>query len=135
MAYRVFVSHDWSDRWVARQMARCISDAGAQPFVDIFDIEKGDRFEERIREELAECQELVALLTPWSVDRNWVWTEMASAWIMRKRLVPVLYGITLHEIGQLHGGLAHLSASNVCGIDEFDDYIRELRERTKTARA
>ena len=134
MTYRVFISHGWHDRWVARQMARCVSDVGAEHFIDIFDIRKGDRIEERIRDELPKCDEVVALLTPWSVDRNWLWTEMGSSWIMRKRVVGVLYGVTLPEIDRDRGGAALLSATSVCTIDEFDDYIRELGERVKATR-
>jgi hypothetical protein len=80
MTYRVFVSHGWSDRWVAAQMARSIKDIGGEPFVDIFDIKKGDRFEHKIQAELPKCDELIVLLTPWSVRRNWVWTEVGAAW-------------------------------------------------------
>jgi len=53
-------------------MARLISDVGATPFIDVFDIKKGDRIEAKIRQGLDQANELVALLTPWSVDRNWV---------------------------------------------------------------
>ncbi len=60
MSYRVFISHGWHDRWIARQMARLVEEAGATPFIDIFDIQKGDRIEERIREELPKWDELVA---------------------------------------------------------------------------
>lgn len=82
MSYRVFISHGWHDRWVAKQLARAVrEDARAEPFIDIFDLKKGDRIEERIFEELPKCKELVALLTPWSVTRNWVWNEIGAAWI------------------------------------------------------
>lgn len=131
--YRVFVSHGWHDRWIAAQMARLISDVGARAFVDIFDVAKGDRIEDRIREELPLCQELVALITPWSVERNWVWTEIASAWILRKRFVAVLYGISLQEIADRHGGAACLSTTNIAMLDEFDDYVRELSARVTVA--
>lgn len=80
MAYRVFISHGWHDRWIARQMARLISDVDATPFIDIFDIKKGDRIEAKVQQGLEQADELVALLTPWSVDRNWVWAEIAGAW-------------------------------------------------------
>lgn len=63
--YRVFVSYGWHDRWIAKQLARCIrEDAGADAFIDIFDIKRGDRIEDRILEELPKCNELVVLLTP-----------------------------------------------------------------------
>jgi hypothetical protein len=81
MLYSVFISHGWHDRWIAKQMARLISDVGATPFIDFFDIKRGDRIEPEIQRGLAEAAELVALLTPWSVDRNWVWAEIAAAWL------------------------------------------------------
>ena len=80
--YRVFISHGWHDRWIAKQMARQIADAGATPFFDIFEIKKGDRIEAKVEEGLGSADELVALLTPWSVDRNWVWVEIAGAWAL-----------------------------------------------------
>ena len=131
MAYRVFISHGWHDRWIAKQMARHIADAGAMPFVDIFDIKKGDRIEAKVQEGLGSADELVALLTPWSVDRNWVWVEIAGAWALRKRYVGVLYGVTMSEIERDRGGLAVLAPTNCVAIDDFDDYVFELKERIK----
>ena len=109
-------------------MARLISDAGGEPFIDIFDIKKGDR----IKEGLGEAQELVALLTPWSVERNWVWAEIAAAWALRKRYVGVIYGLTIALIEKEHGGLAMLAPTNIVSIDDFDEYLRELCGRSGT---
>jgi TIR domain len=131
MAHSVFISHGWHDRWIAKQMARLIAEAGATPFIDIFDLKKGDRIEARIQEGLDHASELIALLTPWSVDRNWVWAEMAAAWALRKRYVGVLYGLTMNEIEQDRGGLAMLAPTNCLAIDEFDHYITELKERVR----
>lgn len=136
MAYRVFISHGWHDRWIARQIARCIEqDAGGEAFIDIFDISKGDRIEERVRAGLQSSQELIALITPWSVDRNWVWAEMSGAWILGKRIVAVLYGVSLREIDEKHGGAAILSPTNVAHIDEMDQYLTELKFRVDRAKA
>jgi len=130
MVYRVFISHGWHDRWIAKQIARCIrEEAGGEPFIDIFDIAKGDRIEARIRDGLSTCDELVALITPWSVERNWVWAEMSAVWALEKRFTAVLYGISLREIDEKHGGSAILQPTNVASIDETDDYLRQLRHR------
>ena len=110
-------------------MAGLIERAGAKAFIDIFDIKKGDRIEARVRQGLDQSAELVALLTPWSVDRNWVWTEMAGAWMQQKRYIGVLYGLTLGEIERDRGGLAILAPTNILALDEFDGYIEELKER------
>lgn len=134
MPYHVFISHGWHDRWIARQFARAIREvAGAVPIVDIFDIKKGDRIDDRIREILPRCDELVALLTPWSVTRNWVWNEIGAAWILDRRIVAVLYGVTLTEIDAEKGGRACLTSRHVVLLDDFDDYIAELADRVKGA--
>lgn len=130
MTYRVFVSHGWHDRWVARQIAQCIrQQAKADVFIDIFDIQSGDRIEEKVHEGLHSCDELISFLTPWSVNRNWVWTELAGAWALRKRYVGVTYGVTLDEIEKNHGGAAILRPTNVIGIDALDTYFAELATR------
>ncbi|PZR82282.1 MAG: hypothetical protein DLM68_16225 [Hyphomicrobiales bacterium] len=71
IAYSVFVSHGWHDRWVAQQIAIGIrGQTGTEVFIDIFDIKSGDRIEEKVHAGLSGCSELISLLTPWSVDRN-----------------------------------------------------------------
>lgn len=134
MAYRVFVSHGWSDRWVAKQMARCIRDVGADPFIDIFDVKKGDRIERKIQTELPDCKELVVLLTPWSARRNWVWTEVGAAWGRGMRTVGVLYGLSIADVEKEYGGMAALTPTNCLGLDEFDTYILELKNRIGATR-
>lgn len=112
-------------------MARCITDTtSADVFIDIFDIKKGDRIEETIQRELPRCDELVVLLTQWSVRRNWVWTEVGAAWGLQKRVVGIMYGLAPGDIERDYGGLAALSPTNCLGLDEFDDYLEELMGRT-----
>jgi len=66
---RVFISHGSHDTWIARQVARCIEDAGATTFLDANDIETGDKFKSLIRQEIIRSDEFVALLTPFSRTR------------------------------------------------------------------
>ena len=40
--YRVFVSHAAGDRWIAERIAEALRARGARPFLDVYDIEKGD---------------------------------------------------------------------------------------------
>jgi len=132
MGLRVFISHSWADRWVAEQFARRIrDDSGAEAFVDVFDIAKGDDFESRIFGELQKCHELVVLLTPWSVDRNWVWVELGAARALGLRIVPILYQVSLDEIDRERGGKTFLGGKNVVEINEFDQYLIELTKRVE----
>lgn len=130
MVYRIFVSHGWADRWVAAQIARRVEAAGGDVFIDVFDIKKGDDFEEQIFGALATCEELVVLLTPWSVDRNWVWVEIGAARITGKRIVTVLYHVTLDMIDDDKGGSTFLRSKNTVEINDLDAYFDEVRERT-----
>jgi hypothetical protein len=85
MPYCVFVSHGWHDRWIAKQMASNVrNETGAEVFIDIFNVHSGDRIEERVHSGLTGCTELLSLLTPWSVDRNWVWSEMAERGLLKR---------------------------------------------------
>jgi hypothetical protein len=54
---------------------------------------------------------------------------------LRKRFVGVLYGLTIAEIEKDRGGSAMLGPTNILAIDDFDDYVRELSERTETGKS
>jgi len=74
----VFVSHSGPDTWVAKQIAREISACGATPFLDEAHIEVGADFEEDILAFLEKAHELVVLLTPWALERPYVWAEIGA---------------------------------------------------------
>jgi hypothetical protein len=82
----VFLSHSSKDTWVAKQIAREISDCGAKPFLDEAEIDIGSDFEEEILANLEKADELVVLLTPWALERPYVWAELGAAW---GRRIPI----------------------------------------------
>lgn len=128
MPYRVFVSHAWADLWVAQQIERCIRDVGAETFIDVYDVAVGEIIEDRVFEALPTCREFVVLFTPWSVERNWLWTELGAARALNLRIVPVLYRTTLNEI-DAGGGAVFLRARNVVELNGFEAYLAGLARR------
>src|SRR5229473_2605470 len=94
----VFISHNGTDTWVARQIARAITECGATPFLDEAQIEVGADFEDDILAFLAKADELVVLLTPWALDRPYVWAELGAAWGRRIPIVILLHGMTAAEV-------------------------------------
>jgi hypothetical protein len=119
---------------VASQIARRIKqEAKADTFLDVFDIAKGDDFENKIFEVLPHCDELVALLTPWSINRNWVWTEIGAARVLGKRILGILYGVSMETLSSEGGGMACLSSRNVLSINDIETYLAELKKRVKEA--
>lgn len=99
--HKVFISHGKPDTWIALQLSKEIQSRGAATFLDETDIPKGANFKKIIRDEVSICDELIAIFTPWSAQRFWVWTEVGAAWGQGKLVVAILYGITIDELVKL----------------------------------
>ena len=67
---KVFVSHGSHDAWIARQMARCIAECGAEVLIDAYDLKSGDRVAETLAELIEQAAEMVVLFTPFSKNRH-----------------------------------------------------------------
>jgi hypothetical protein len=126
---KVFISHGSHDTWIAEQMARCVREQGADVFLDKNDIATGDDFKELIRSEISAADELVALFTPFSRDRSWLWTEVGAAWLAGKRLVPVFYGMTINDLEREGGGASVLAGLHHRQLNAFRGYLDELHTR------
>ena len=126
---KVFISHGSKDAWIARQMARCVGDCGAETFVDVNDIMTGDDFKAQIRREIARSDELLALFTPSSIDRSCVWVEIGAAWAPGKRMVGIIYGMHRAQFEKGGGGRAVLADLHLRDLNEFDTYLAELGRR------
>jgi hypothetical protein len=57
-----------------------LREIGAETFLDETSILKGANFKQIIHREIALSNEVIALFTPWSAKRSWVWIEMGAAW-------------------------------------------------------
>jgi hypothetical protein len=126
---RVFVSHGSHDACIARQMERCIKECGAETFLDANDIATGDDFKEVLRAEIALADELVALFTPFSRDRSWLWIEIGEAWFARKRIVAITYGMAMGDLEQDGGGRAILADVHLRDLSDFDICLQEPQKR------
>lgn len=128
--YKVFLSHGSADAWVARQMGRRIrDDCGVLTFLDLEDIASGDDFKRRVHAEIRLASELVALFTPWSARRSWVWIEIGAAWAQEKRIVAVVYGMSIPDLESIAGGKGVFEDLHIIHLNEFNLYISELKAR------
>lgn len=125
----VFISHSGQDTWVARQIAREVAALGASPFLDEASIELGADFETEILASLNQADELVVLLTPWALQRPYVWAELGVAWGRGVPIVALLLGITTAEMQAQPGLPVFLKKRNVIDLNEIDRYLAELRAR------
>jgi hypothetical protein len=130
----VFVSHASADTWVARQIAREVSVAGAQPFLDEADVDVGAEFEEDIRNFLDQADELVVLFTLWALQRPYVWAEIGAAWIRRIPIVVVLHGLSTTDFQTLPHAPVFLKKRDIILLNNIDEYFTQLTVRVGSGR-
>jgi hypothetical protein len=123
----VFISHSGKDTWVARQIAREIVACGATPFLDEAAVDAGSDFEEEILEFLEKAHEMVVLLTPWALDRPYIWAELGAAWGRRIPVVAILHGLAASEIQSMAGLPVLLKKRDMIELNEIHKYFDQLK--------
>ncbi|MEO0726777.1 MAG: TIR domain-containing protein [Bacteroidota bacterium] len=78
----IFLSHTSSDKPFVRRLKRELNKAGFKTWLDEDEIKAGDSLLEKIHDGLGKVDYLLAILTPKSVESNWVKEEIKTA---RKR--------------------------------------------------
>jgi len=127
--YLVFVSHSSKDAWIAHQMVRLIEERGkgygVTTFLDEKDIEGGEIFSDEIFDAVERCDELVVLLSAYSVERSWVLAEIGAALGQRKRVVGIVDKIPFDDIPDL------LQQRKAYELNDFEEYLDELESRVQ----
>lgn len=128
-SHLVFISHSSRDTWVAKQIAHGIEECGAKAFLDEADIHLGIDFEDKILAALDKSHELVVLLTPWALDRPYIWAEIGVAWGRRLPIVTFLYGIEYEELHANPKVPIFLKKRNLLELNQIQTYFDELTAR------
>jgi hypothetical protein len=125
----VFISHSGRDTWVARQIASYVEKAGATSFLDEAEIDVGADFEEEILAFLEKADELVVRLTPWALERPYVWAEIGAAWGRRIPIVGLLLGLTVSELQTRPGIPILLKKRDLIDLNDIDQYLTQFKQR------
>ena len=128
---KVFISHSSTDTWVALQIAEHIRKCGADTFLDAADIDHGDDFEQEILRAANESSELLVLLTPWSIERRYIWLEIGVFWGAQKRMVGVLYGLDAKALATDEKTPVMLKRLDLVELNKVDSYFGQLTARIK----
>lgn len=125
--YQVFVSHATTDKWIATKVCELIERAGAKTFRDDRDIHGGDDIPEEIRRQIKQSKEIPVLLTPESINRQWVILEIGAAWVIseKMRITIVRYHIPIDTVPVM------LRNRKSITLNEFDRYLTELSTRVR----
>lgn len=124
----MFLSHAHKDRWIAKQCAGLIEEAGS-PHVHVFfdekDIEGGQSIPDSVRSGIEKCDEFVVLLSRYSKDRPWVLIEMVAAWGLRKPIIAIVDKVGPKEMPDI------LSPFKAIDLNDFDQYVDQFLKRMK----
>lgn len=126
--YQVFISHATADKWLAKVICEKLESAGATYFRDDRDIQGGDDIPEAIRLQIKRSRELLVLLTPTSVGRQWVTLEVGAAWgwSRRSRIVVILNHVSVDTVPDI------IKSKKAISLNDFDSYLKELAERVRS---
>lgn len=112
----VFLCHASENKDVACHLAESFIAAGIDVFYDDWDIRAGDSLRSKIDSGLEGCTHFVALLTPESVQKPWVQTEMDAAFVRKVegacRFIPLRLNVDLQVLPPLLRGLYSPSLDN-----------------------
>jgi hypothetical protein len=127
----VFISHSGRDTWVARQIAREVTACGATFFLDESDVQVGAEFEDLIQDSLSKADELLVLLTPWALERPYVWAEIGAAWGRKIPIVAVLHGLDAEMLQSRPGIPVLIKKRNLIELNNIGLYFKQLRFRSR----
>jgi hypothetical protein len=91
----------------------------------------GGDFEEEILKSLEVADELVVLMTPWAVERPYVWAELGAAWFRRIPIIVLLQGMTPGDFQSKPGVPVFLKKRNLLELNGVEEYFAELRKRVE----
>jgi hypothetical protein len=125
--YQVFVSHATADKWLAVTVCEKIEGTGATSFRDDRDIRGGDDIPEEIRRQIKQSNEIVVILTPESVDRQWVTLEVGAAWGWSKkmRILMLMCHVSVDPIPDM------IKNKKAIPLNAFEHYLIELKNRVR----
>ena len=130
--FHVFLSCAGTDLFVARMCAKLIkerSQGAAATFLYDKSIEGGQAIPDEVRRSIQECDEFLLLLTPDSVNRQWVMIELGAALAFEKRIVAILHHIGPKKIPEI------MQSKKAFNLNDFDSlYLKELLHRVRDHR-
>ena len=87
---KIFISYSRKDTDFVRKLADDLETAGYDVWWDITDLEGGDDWVRKIPDAIASSQYFVVVLTPNSIESEWVRKEYTQALSLRKKIIPIL---------------------------------------------
>ena len=116
--YIVFISHSSYEK---------IEGVGTDCWLDEKDLEGGGVIVEDIIRGIDACNEAIVLISPQSVQSQWVAFEIGGVRAQHKRVTPILNNVTPEEMAPMR---------DIKGVDlnRFDQFLAQLKRRVVNKR-
>jgi len=133
MSCRIFLSYAGADRTYARKLRSLLSQ---RPNLRIFTTETlsaGEDWESELRDELAQSDLFMVLLSSNSVDSKWVLHELGAAWALNKPIIPIV--INPEAFSKIPVTLGELQSVEIEDLEnpEVIDQILEVHEKANNS--
>ena len=129
MSYLIFISHSSEDTWVAEKLSNECKAAGADIFLDRANIAFGTDIDASIFQALGIANELVVLITPWALERLYIWTEIGVALYRKIPIIVLLHGVSPDKFQGNPSVPWSLKQKRLLTLNEADQYIEALTAR------
>jgi hypothetical protein len=102
---RAFICHASEDKPLARQIAEDLMKNGIDTFFDEWEIGPGDSIRQKIDVGLANCTHFMVLLTPQSLPKPWVNSEIDAGFLRKLEgnceFIPIRYEMSVDSLPPL----------------------------------
>jgi isopentenyl diphosphate isomerase/L-lactate dehydrogenase-like FMN-dependent dehydrogenase len=123
-AYSVFLSYSSKDRFIAETIIDKLEAIGVQTWADTKSMEGGGITIREIIAAIDACNEVIVLVSPNSIESQWVLFEIGVARGKDKRTTPVLCNIDPNDMAPMKDVVA-------IDLNKFDQFLIQLQERIK----
>lgn len=129
-----FLSYASENKKLATRIAEDFQKQGIKTFFDEWEIGPGDSIRTKIDEGLGNCTHFVVLLTPESIEKKWVNTEIDAAFVAKVaghcKFIPLRSSLPVERLSPLLRGLHAPALENYdSDIHEVIDSIYEISKK------
>jgi hypothetical protein len=119
-----FLCHAPEDKPVVGSLALELTAAGIRTFYDEWELRSGDSLRRKIEAGIESCTHFIVILSPISLTKEWVNTELDAGLVKRIergcRLIPLRLGLQVRQIPWLLRGTFSPS------LDDYDVGVKEI---------
>ncbi len=123
--YDVFLSYSTKDTDEANRVRDQLENSNLSCFMASQDIQGGDSWSDVIRNGLLHSREICILVTVNSLSSDWVSAEWGAAWVLQRRVVPLLQGVAS---GNLPHRLRNVQTRNFSDLGKYIGEVARRRE-------